>query len=101
LVANQPPVGSLFAAFLGYNPVQQLVGKQTLKSLPAHDHAALAGRQFFPHLITAPFHHGLVIVFVAAAAMSVIGALASLLRGGRYVHADEDTAQPDQAVAVG
>jgi MFS family permease len=101
LVANQPPVGSLFAAFLGYNPVQQLVGKRTLHGLPPHDRAALVGRQFFPHLITSPFHHGLVIVFIAAAAMSVIGALASLLRGGRYVHTDEDAARPDQAVAVG
>ncbi|HEY2299749.1 MAG TPA: MFS transporter [Jatrophihabitans sp.] len=87
-VANAPPVGSLFAAFLGYNPVQTLVGANALHSLPAGDRATLTGREFFPDLISQPFHHGLVIVFGAAVAMSVIGAAASLLRGSRYVHAD-------------
>jgi MFS family permease len=85
-VANQPPVGSLFAAFLGYNPVQTLVGSPTLSGLSAPDRATLTGREFFPRLISEPFHHGLVIVFAVAIAMSVIGALASMLRGTRYVH---------------
>ena len=88
-VANQPPVGSLFAAFLGYNPVETLVPAHTLNALPTADRAAVTGRQFFPDLIAQPFHHGLVIVFLAAAAMSVIGAAASLLRGRKYVHRDE------------
>jgi MFS family permease len=87
-VANEPPVGSLFAAFLGYNPVQTLVGNDALQRLPAGDRATLTGREFFPDLISQPFHHGLVIVFGAAVAMSVIGAAASLLRGSRYVHTD-------------
>ena len=87
-VANEPPVGSLFAAFLGYNPVQTLVGNQALNALPAADHATLTGREFFPDLIAQPFHHGLVIVFAAAILMSVIGAAASLFRGGRYVHSE-------------
>jgi MFS family permease len=88
-VANQPPVGSLFAAFLGYNPVQTLVGKDTLSTLPVADQQTLTGREFFPHLIAQPFHHGLVIVFTLAIAMSIIGAVASLFRGTRYVHVDE------------
>jgi MFS family permease len=88
-VANAPPVGSLFAAFLGYNPVQTLVGKQTLSTLPASDQATLAGREFFPHLISQPFHHGLVIAFGMAIVMSVIGAVASLFRGTRYIHVDD------------
>jgi MFS family permease len=88
-IANQPPVGSLFSAFLGYNPVQNLVGTKTLNSLPASDRATLTGHAFFPHLISQPFHHGLVIVFGMAVAMSVIGALASLFRGTKYVHVDE------------
>ena len=87
-VANAPPVGSLFAAFLGYNPVQTLVGNSALSSLPAGDRTTLTGREFFPHLISQPFHHGLVIVFAAAVAMSVIGAAASMLRGARYVHSE-------------
>jgi len=46
----------------------------------------LTGRQFFPHLISAPFHHGLVIVFTAAAIMSIAGALVSLLRGKQFYY---------------
>ena len=49
----------------------------------------LTGRQFFPHLISAPFHHGLVIVFTAAAIMSVTGALVSLLRGKQFYYDDK------------
>jgi MFS family permease len=90
-VAQQPPVGSLFAAFLGENPIKTLVGDKTLSGLPAGDRATLTGHSFFPHLISSPFHNGLVVVFAMAIAMSVIGALASLLRGARYVHRDEVT----------
>ena len=100
-VAHQPPVGSLFAAFLGENPVRTLVGDRTLASLPPADRATLTGHQFFPELISSPFHTGLVIVFALAAALSVIGALASLLRGGRYVHMEPAaTAPAPQPVAA-
>src|SRR5579863_10212932 len=60
-----------------------------LSKLPAHSVAVLTGRQFFPHLIAAAFHHGLVIVFTAAAIMSVTGALVSLLRGKQFYYDDE------------
>ncbi|TMM37341.1 MAG: MFS transporter [Actinobacteria bacterium] len=74
-----PPVGSLFAAFLGYNPLAQLLGPTgVLAQLPPANAAALTGKQFFPHLISGPFHHGLVVVFFAAAAMSLVAALASV-----------------------
>ncbi|MGI8577733.1 MAG: MFS transporter [Nocardioidaceae bacterium] len=97
-VAGLPPVGSLFAAFLGFNPIQTLLGPHVLGSLPAGNAATLTGKQFFPQLISGPFHHGLLVVFTAAAAMTVIGAFASLLRGSRYIHSDDDTgADPDQA----
>jgi MFS family permease len=79
-VAALPPVGVLFAAFLGYNPIQQLLGPQVLHSLPAQNAANLTGRSFFPHLIAGPFHDGLVVVFWLAIGMSVVGALASLIR---------------------
>ncbi len=93
-VAGQPPVGSLFAAFLGENPVRTLVGQPTLSQLSPADRATLTGNEFFPNLISQPFHHGLVVVFSLAIAMSVIGALASLLRGAKYVHVDEPTRDP-------
>src|SRR3954471_14233626 len=80
-IAQLPPVGTLFAAFLGYNPIAQLLGPQVLSALPPANAAKLTGLQFFPQLIAGPFHDGLVIVFWLAIAMAVIGALASLLSG--------------------
>ena len=94
-IGQLPPVGSLFAAFLGVNPVHQLLAPTgVLAHLPTAQAAVLTGRQFFPQIISGPFHHGLVIVFSTAMAVLVIAALASLLRGCRYVH-------DEQAVAGG
>jgi MFS family permease len=92
-VAGLPPVSSLFAAFLGFNPVQQLLGPTgALDQVSSQQAATLTGGQFFPQLISDPFHSGLVIVFGAAAVMSVVAALASLARGRRYVHEDTTSA---------
>ncbi len=83
-IGNLPPVGSLFAAFLGYNPLAQLLGPSgVLQQLPAANAATLTGKEFFPNLISGPFHSGLVVVFVAAALMSVVSAAASLVADGR------------------
>ncbi|MFT4122502.1 MAG: MFS transporter [Microbacteriaceae bacterium] len=83
-IASLPPVGSLFAAFLGYNPIGSLLEPAgLLDSLSAADAAELTGTTFFPRLISEPFHSGLVVVFVAAAVMSVIAAAASLAADGR------------------
>ncbi|MEY9851996.1 EmrB/QacA subfamily drug resistance transporter [Leifsonia sp. EB41] len=91
-VGATPPVGSLFAAFLGYNPIASLLGPTGLLQSPHVDAATLTGKEFFPQLISGPFHDGLVVVFIAAAVMSVIGAIASFLGGSKYVH--------EEAVAV-
>ena len=88
-VANLPPVGSLFAAFLGYNPIHTLLGPQVLGGLPASHAQYLTGKTFFPQLISSPFMHGLRIAFSAAIMMSFVAAAASWMRGRRYVHADE------------
>jgi EmrB/QacA subfamily drug resistance transporter len=84
-VAGLPPVGSLFAAFLGYNPIKTLLGPG-LASIPKGQVAYLTGRTFFPSLISAPFIHGLRIVFSASMLMGLVAAAASRLRGRRYVH---------------
>jgi MFS family permease len=85
-----PPVSSLFAAVLGVNPVQHLLAAGgVLSSLPAASQRILTGREFFPNLISVPFHHGLVIVFAVSAALAALAGLASLLRGGRQAVADE------------
>src|SRR3954452_13219101 len=80
-IAQLPPVGTLFAAFLGYNPIGQLLRPQVLGALPAANAAKLTGLQFFPRLIAEPFHDGLVIVFWMAIGLLVVGAIASLVRG--------------------
>jgi EmrB/QacA subfamily drug resistance transporter len=85
-VGATPPVGSLFAAFLGYNPIASLLGPTGLLQSPHVDAATLTGKEFFPQLISGPFHDGLVVVFIAAAVMSIIGAIASFLGGSKYVH---------------
>ncbi|MGH3067576.1 MAG: MFS transporter [Streptosporangiaceae bacterium] len=92
-VANQvshlPPVSTVFAALLGFNPVQHLLkASGVLSRLPRHNVAVLTGRHFFPSLIAGPFHHGLVIVFTAAALMSFTGAMVSLLRGRQFIYDD-------------
>jgi MFS family permease len=85
-IGSLPPVSSLFAAVLGVNPVAHLLGStHVLATLPAAHRDVVTGHQFFPQLISGPFHDGLVVVFIVAAGLSVLGALASLLRGGRYV----------------
>ncbi|HXA61391.1 MAG TPA: MFS transporter [Streptosporangiaceae bacterium] len=101
-VGTLPPVSSLFAAFLGVNPVQHLLAPSgVLSSLPTAHQQILTGRQFFPDLISGPFHQGLVVVFSAAAALAVLAALASLLRGGRYVHPAAADELPQAADPVG
>jgi MFS family permease len=83
-IAHLPPVASLFAAFLGYNPVQNLLGAHTLHALPAAQQHLLTGRSFFPHLISPPFHTALTYAFVFAIVACLVAAVASLLRGGKY-----------------
>jgi MFS family permease len=95
-IAHLPPVGSLFAAFLGYNPVKTLLGP-VLAHLPPAKVAYLTGRSFFPHLISAPFGRGLREAFDFAAGVSLVSAVASLLRGGKYIH----TAAPAPVVVAG
>ena len=81
-ISHLPPIGVLFAAFLGYNPMQQLLGP-LLAHLPSAHALYVTGRQFFPHLITAPFHDGLGVAFAFAIAANVIAAIASALTGPR------------------
>jgi MFS family permease len=92
-VAHLPPVSTVFAAMLGYNPVHNLLAPTgLLRTLPAHNVAVLTGKQFFPTLISGPFHHGLMIVFTAAAIMSIAGATVSWLRG--KPETDQEPAAP-------
>ena len=95
-VSMLPPVATLFASFLGYNPMQTLLGPHVLGSLPASQAHELTGRSFFPQLISGPFHSALVYAFVFAAVACLVAAVASLMRGGKYHH--EDVAVSDFVV---
>ena len=90
-----PPVSILFAAFLGYNPIQHLAGPHVLATLSAANRATLTGRSFFPHLISAPFRSGLHAAFAFAIVACLIAAAASLMRGGTYHHAAPKLASDD------
>jgi MFS family permease len=98
-VAGLPPVGSLFAAFLGYNPIGALLGPSGVLDQPGVNAKVLTGQDFFPQLISGPFHSGLIVVFVAAAVMMVIGAAASLFRGKRYIHEEHGTGARQPAMS--
>jgi MFS family permease len=89
-VASEPPIGSLFSAFLGYNPIKQLLGPTgALQQLPARQAAYITGRSFFPRLIEQPFASGLHLAFTFAAVASGIAIVASAVRGRRYLHGPE------------
>ena len=101
-IGTLPPVSSLFAAVLGVNPCSTCWRQaRALSSLPAASQRVLTGREFFPALISAPFHHGLVVVFVAAASLAAVAAFASLLRGGRPVPPEPGPQQAAEAPADG
>jgi MFS family permease len=101
LVASEPPIGSLFSAFLGYNPIKELLGPTgALSHLPAHQVAYITGRSFFPQLIEGPFAGGLHLAFTFAAIATAIAIVASVLRGKRYVHMVPGELQSEAEVPV-
>ena len=85
-IAHLPPTSALFAAFLGYNPMANLLPPGVLHALPAANQANLLGHSYFPNLISPPFLLGLHGAFYLSAVMCVIAAAASVLRGKRYVY---------------
>jgi MFS family permease len=87
--AGLPPVSTLFAAFLGYSPVEHLVGAPVLAHLSAANRALLNGRSFFPSLISKPFESGLHAAFDFAVLACLVAAGASWLRGGKYIYSEE------------
>jgi MFS family permease len=100
-IAHLPPVSTVFSAMLGYNPVQNMLAPTgLLRTLPAKNVAVLTGRQFFPTLISGPFHHGLTIVFTAAALMALTGAAVSWMRGKRPELEPPSASEPTMSTAL-
>jgi MFS family permease len=100
-IANMPAVGSLFSSFLGFNPLGQLLGSQAAAHVTSAQWHVLTGKSFFPSLIESPFHHGLLIVFGTAIAMSVIGAIFSALRGRRFVYSEHEISERLDEINLG
>ncbi|MEI7547370.1 MAG: MFS transporter, partial [Actinomycetota bacterium] len=82
-VANSPPVGNLFAAFLGFNPMKTIVPAAELAKLTPAQSATITGKTFFPHLISDPFMHGMRIAFTFSLVLYLVAAIASRMRGSR------------------
>jgi MFS family permease len=102
-ISHLPPIGILFASFLGYNPIQQVLGPTgALKHLTAQQVSRLTGRSFFPHLISPPFGQGIHYAFDFAIICTLIGAAASLMRGKKPEPAVQPLAVPvaDEVVEV-
>ena len=82
-ISHLPPVSTLFAAFLGYNPASHLIGPHVLSQLSQHQRATVTGERFFPSLIADSFRNGLHTAFDFGIVMCLIGAAASWTRGGK------------------
>jgi EmrB/QacA subfamily drug resistance transporter len=93
-IAQLPAVAVLFAAFLGYNPVEHLLGP-SLAQLPPERATFLTGRSFFPNLVTQPFSDGLHVAFWFAIGACLLAAVASWLGGS-----GDQNARVEQAVGV-
>ncbi|HET9139530.1 MFS transporter [Actinophytocola sp.] len=92
-IAQLPAVAVLFAAFLGYNPVEQLLGP-SLAQLPPERVEFLTGRSFFPNLVTHPFSDGLHVAFWFAIAACVIAAAASWFAGDQNTRVQQPVRIP-------
>jgi hypothetical protein len=100
-LSHLPPLGYLFAAFLGLNPLKSLLGPAVLGHLAPGQAAALTSRAFFPQLIGPSFKHGLLIILAFAVVMSLIAALASALRGEKFIHEDDESRDQKAQLTVG
>jgi hypothetical protein len=78
-VANAPPVASLFAAFLGYNPMGELIPADALHALTSAQQAAITGPSFFPGLLAGPFMVGIKIAFTISIVLYLAAAVTSWL----------------------
>jgi MFS family permease len=76
--ASLPPVATLFAAFLGYNPIKTLLGPG-LHTAPAAQQKVLLGHTFFPSVISHPFSSALSSAFTFGLVACLIAALASMV----------------------
>jgi hypothetical protein len=97
-VASEPPVASLFAAFLGYNPMGELVPAAALHALSPAQLATVTGTRFFPELLSGPFMVGIKIAFSISLVLYLCAALASWLGGS--TETEEDIEEASIAISI-
>jgi len=92
-LATISPTGALFAAFLGYNPMQTILSQlppSLLEALNGSTIETLTSLTWFPRAIASSLMSALKVSFYAGAALSVVGAIASALRGKTSVMGEEN-----------
>jgi len=99
-VSHLPPTGAMFAAFLGYNPMQTMLPPSVIQQLPANSQALLLSKTFFPNLIAVPFDDGLRIAFLISIVISIGAAVASMMTGPRFIYEQEHQPQPGIELAT-
>jgi MFS family permease len=82
-VATLPPVTTLFASFLGYNPMVHLLGAHVISTLSPTARTTIVGRRFFPMMIQKAFSSGLHPALDFATVVCALAAMTSWMRGSR------------------
>jgi MFS family permease len=80
-IAALSPSGALFAAFLGYNPMANLIPHSIMAGLPAATQQTLIGHNFFPNAIAPAVMASLHVCFWMSAVLALASAAASWMRG--------------------
>jgi MFS family permease len=88
-ISHLPPTAALFAAFLGYNPMQTLLPTSLIPALSSQTKSIVFANSFFPTILSQPFMDGVIVAFSISAGISLLAAIASIFRGEKYVHEEE------------
>jgi MFS family permease len=99
-VSSLPPVSTLFASFLGYNPMQHLLGAHVIATLSPSARATILGRKFFPRMIEKAFVSGLRPALDFAAILCGAAAVVSWMRGSHVKSNNELSALEVDALAT-
>jgi EmrB/QacA subfamily drug resistance transporter len=93
-----PPTGALFAAFLGYNPVQMILAGLSpalIATVAPATLATITGVVWFPTTLAQAFMPSLALSFYIGAGISFIAALLCAMRGDKYVEEIDGTGRDD------
>lgn len=84
IFSNIPPTGALFAAFLGYNPVNTILSAlppQVVAQIPSTTISTMNGSTWFPTTFANAFIPSLKTSFIFGAFLSIVAAILSAMRG--------------------